>query len=96
MSDSEIKKINKIGAYDIPIRVLFGIRAVLWCVAAGFTIHWIYWSFHLYEQGVHIVSDYSQTLRPILYKDLIATAICILISFALRSVSDKLKEKGKG
>lgn len=93
MESSEKKDTQKKAEPRKTVKILFGIRVCLWAVAAGFTIHWIYWSFHLYEIGIHIVEDYGKALRPILYKDLIVSVICVLISFKLRSISDKIKKQ---
>ncbi|MCQ2540269.1 MAG: hypothetical protein MJ114_07470 [Acetatifactor sp.] len=74
------------------VKILFGIRALCWTIAAGATVYWIYWSFKFYEMGFENEHDYASHLRPLFYKALAVTAVVILISFGLRSISDKLKK----
>lgn len=79
---------------DKIVKVLFGIRIVLWVIALAATIYWIYWSFYIYETGIHLVEDYAKAFRPIFGKSLLVTIISILVSFLLRHISDKLKKSG--
>ena len=78
------------------VKIILGIRAVLWSLATIFTIHWIYWSFKLYDQGTFDPHDYATALRPIMYKDLIITFVIICLSFLLRHVSDTIKKVNRG
>ena len=75
------------------IKIIFGCRVVCWICAVVATINWIYWSFKFYENGLIDEHTYASLLRPIFYRDIIITVIIVLISFGLRSVSDKLKSK---
>ena len=75
------------------VRVLFIIRIILWIIAAGATYYWIAWSFKLYNMGIYDVHEYSGYLRPILGKGLLIAAVSICLSFILRSISDRIKNK---
>ena len=75
------------------VHILFGARVALWIISAAVTIHWIYYSFHLYNMGIYDVHEYASNMRPVLYRGLIVAFICIVISFKLRSVSDKIKKR---
>ena len=75
------------------VQVLFIIRITLWIIAAVATCHWIVWSFKIYDMGIFDVHEYSSYLRPILAKDLLISVASICLSFILRSISDKLKNK---
>ena len=77
------------------IKRLFIIRAILWVIAAGATVFWIYWSFRVYVMGISDVHDYATIMRPILYGGLITSAVCIIISFRLRHISDGYKKQIK-
>ncbi|MGN0425402.1 MAG: hypothetical protein ACI4FY_08800 [Acetatifactor sp.] len=78
------------------VKILFGIRIVLWMVAAGATAYWIYWSMHLYTLGFENEHEYAKALRPILSKGLMISVAAILVSFLLRSISDKIKKNNRG
>lgn len=78
------------------VKILFGIRILLWLVAAGATAYWIYWSMHLYTLGVENEYEYARALRPIFTKGLLISVAAIVISFLLRSISDKIKKDHKG
>lgn len=80
---------------DKRVKILFVFRVLLWIIAAGATIYWIYWSFHLYTIGIHIVNDYATVMRPILYKSVAVSAVAILISFKLHAISEKIKKEGE-
>lgn len=73
------------------IRILFYMRIVLWVIAIAATVYWIYWSFRIYEMGIHLVEDYAAAFRPIFGKSLLVTAISIAISLGLRRISDNIK-----
>lgn len=76
------------------VRILFGMRIVLWVIALIATVYWIYWSFHIYETGIHLVEEYAAIFRPIFGKALLVTAISISVSLVLRKISDKIKKNG--
>ena len=77
------------------VKILLGIRMILWAVAAGATAYWIYWSMHLYTLGFENEHEYATALRPILSKGLLISVAAILLSFLLRSVSDKIKKNNR-
>lgn len=77
------------------VRILFIIRIILWITAAAATFYWIVWSFKLYGMGIFDEHEYSSYLRPILGKGLLIAVVSICLSFILRGISDKLKEKMK-
>lgn len=81
--------------YMKTVRLIFAGRIVMWLTALGFTIHWLYWSFYLYQQEIFEVGQYAAIFRPILYKDLAVSIVCIVISFVLRRISDTIKEVNK-
>ena len=81
---------------DRIVKIIFGIRIVLWMVAAGATAYWIYWSMHLYTLGFENEHEYAAALRPILSKGLLISVAAILVSFLLRSISDKIKKNNRG
>ena len=77
------------------VRILFIIRIFLWIIAAVATFYWIAWSFKLYRMGIFDVHEYSFHLRPILARGLLISVASICLSFILRSISDRLKNKIK-
>lgn len=77
----------------IIIRIILGIRMVLWAISVAVTIRWIYWSFKLYDLGYMDVHSYATKLRPILYEGIVIAFVCIVICFILRSISDKIRRK---
>ncbi len=77
------------------VRVLFAIRIILWLVAAGATFYWIWWSFKLYEMGIHDVYEYAGELRPVFGRCLLISIGSIVISLILRSVSDRIKRTNR-
>lgn len=77
------------------VKIIFCIRIVLWVIALGATIYWIRWSFKIYEMGTHFVEEYAKAFRPIFARGLLITAIAIGISFILRYISDRIKDKEK-
>ncbi len=74
------------------VKVLFCIRIALWISALVLTLHWVYVSFDLYAKGIFDPHEYATILRPILYRDFLASLACVIISFILRGISDKIKE----
>lgn len=77
------------------VKIIFGVRAILWIVALAFTLHWTHVSFDLYKQGIFDPHDYATILRPILYRDVLISVAAIVVSFIFRSISDKIKEVNK-
>lgn len=75
------------------IRILFIIRISLWIIAAAATFYWIVWSFKLYNMGIFEVEEYGKYFRPIFGRGFLTAIVSICLSFILRSISDKLKEK---
>ena len=75
------------------IRILFIVRIILWITAAVATCYWIVWSFKLYNMGIFEVEEYGKYFRPIFGRGFLTAIVCICLSFILRSISDKLKEK---
>ena len=80
---------------DKKVRKIFIARAVLWGIAILATGYWIYWSFALYEMGIHDVYEYAAEFRPIFGWGLAISVGAVCISLILRSVSDKIKGKQK-
>ena len=81
--------------YMKAVKLIFAGRIVMWITALGFTVHWLYWSFYLYQQEIFEVGQYAAIFRPILYKDLAVSIACVVISFILRRISDTIKEVNK-
>lgn len=77
------------------VKVIFCIRIALWISALVLTLHWAYVSFALYARGIFDPHEYATILRPILYRDFLASVACVVVSFILRSISDKIKEINK-
>ena len=75
------------------IRILFIIRISLWIIATVATFYWIVWSFKLYNMGIYDVHEYGTYFRPIFGRGFLIAVVSICLSFILRSISDKLKEK---
>ena len=75
------------------VKIIFGCRVILWIIALAVTIHWIRYSFKLYEMGIYDVHEYATYMRPVLYKGLIISVACICISFLLRAISDRIKKR---
>lgn len=75
------------------IRILLIIRIILWVTATVATFYWIVWSFKLYNMGIFEVEEYGKYFRPIFGRGLLIAVVSICLSFILRSISDKLKEK---
>ncbi len=77
------------------VRILFGFRIFLWCVALGGFIYWAYWSFELYHQGIMDEHEYATILRPILARGVAITVVAVVVSFILRRVSDGIKRRAE-
>lgn len=75
------------------IKILLGIRVLLWIVAILSTIYWIYYSQKLYLDEIYDAYEYSAYLRPVLYKCLIISFVAICVSLVLRFVSDRIKKR---
>lgn len=75
------------------VRILFISRIIMWVIAAGGFLYWVYWSFELYREGILDEHEYATALRPILYRGLIISLIAIVISLILRLVSDIIKKR---
>lgn len=73
------------------VKGIFIIRIILWIIALCATIYWIYWSFKLYTMGIYNEYEYAAHLRPIFAKGIFVSVSAVIISFILRSVSDKIK-----
>jgi len=77
------------------VKVIFGIRAVLWILAFSLNVHWAYVSFDLYAKGIFDPHEYATILRPILYRDFLISIALIIVAFILRGISDRIKEVNK-
>ena len=77
---------------DKKIKIFFCIRVVLWIIALGATIYWIYWSFHIYALGIIDEHAYAVMFRPIFAKSLLVSVVAIGVSFILRITSDRIKD----
>lgn len=75
------------------VRIIFGIRILLWAVAAAATVYWIYYSFKLTSMGIFEPEEYSPLLRPVLYTGVCTAVTAIVISFILYAISKKIKIK---
>lgn len=75
------------------VRILLYCRMFLWVVALAATVYWIYWSFHLYTLGYMDEHAYASAFRPIFAKGLFTSVGAIILSFILRTVSDKIRNK---
>lgn len=79
------------------IKTIFGIRIAMWTIAAVSTIYWIWYSFKLYADSNTVTGTidehiYATAFRPVFYTCLLISVACILISFGLRRISDRIKE----
>ncbi|MCR5558288.1 MAG: hypothetical protein K6F75_12120 [Butyrivibrio sp.] len=72
--------------------ILFVLRVILWITAIVSTIYWIWFSVKLKMDGILAPEEYSPRLRPVLYTCLIISLAAVAISFALYSVSKKIKK----
>ena len=75
------------------VRILLYCRMFLWVVALAATVYWIYWSFHLYTLGYMDEHVYAVAFRPIFAKGLLISAGAVVLSFIMRGVSDKIRNK---
>lgn len=75
------------------VRIIFGIRILLWTVALAATVYWIYYSFKLTSMGIFEPEEYSPLLRPVLYTGVSIAVAAIAVSFILYAVSKKIKIK---
>lgn len=74
------------------IKIIFGIRILLWIVAFIATMYWAVWSFKIYAMGIYDAYEYAAMLRPVITKGLIISVVCIVVCFVLRHISDTLKQ----
>lgn len=77
------------------VQVLFILRMFCWITAASATLYWIWWSFHLYNIGIHDVHEYAENLRPVFGWGLFIALVSVIISFILRAISDEIKRQEK-
>ena len=75
------------------VKILFGIRIILWLIALGATYYWISFSFKIYSTGIVDESQYAIAFRPIFYRGLIISVVAVCISLIIRTISDKVKNK---
>lgn len=78
------------------VKKLFICRAVCWFIALASTLYWIIWSFKIYIDAPTISVDehyYASILRPKFYAGVLIAAFVIIVSFKLRSISDKIKKE---
>ena len=75
------------------VRIIFGIRILLWTVALAATVYWIYYSFKLTSMGIFEPEEYSPLLKPVLYTGVCIAVTAIAVSFILYAVSKKIKIK---
>ena len=80
---------------DKMIKVIFGIRVLLWMIAAAATAYWIVWSFKLYNRGIFDYQEYAANLRPRMGWGLLISFVCIIVCFVLRRISDNIKKKSR-
>ena len=74
------------------VKILFAIRVVLWAVALGSTVYWIWYSFDLMGNGVFDPYEYASLLRPVLYPCVCVAVVAVGICFALYKRSKELKK----
>lgn len=74
------------------VRIIFGIRAVLWVVALVATIYWAVWSFKIYAMGIYDPYEYASIFRPIFQRGMIISLGAIIICLILRRISDTIKK----
>lgn len=72
--------------------ILFVTRIILWITAIASTVYWIYFSVKLKMDGIFAPEEYSPRLRPVLYTCLLISLVAVAISFALYSLSKKIKK----
>lgn len=77
------------------VKILFCFRILLWVIALAATIYWIRFSFQIYEMGIYDPHEYATMFRPVFSRCLLITVVSIGISFLLRAVSDRLKNRGQ-
>jgi len=77
------------------VKIIFGVRIVLWVVALGATLYWAYWSFKIYALGIFDVYEYAEIFRPIFRRGLLISIGAIIICLILRRFSDTIKEMYK-
>lgn len=77
------------------IKRLFIARIVMWIVALGATVYWIYWNYKLYSLKIFDVHAFATIFRPKFYTALVISIVAICISFYLRHISDGIKKKLK-
>ena len=73
------------------VKILFAVRVILWAVALGSTVYWIWYSFDLMGSGIFDPYEYAGLLRPVLYPCLCIAIVAVCISFALYRKSKELK-----
>lgn len=77
------------------VKIIFGIRIVLWIVALAATIYWAYWSFKIYALGIYDPYEYAEIFRPIFRNGLFISIGAIIICLILRHFSDTIKQMYK-
>ena len=78
---------------DGRVKKLFICRAVLWAVALGANIYWIWWSFEIYAREIFDPYEYAALFRPVFSRCILIAVIALIISLFLRRKSDNLKKE---
>ena len=78
---------------DIRVKRIFACRAVLWAIALGATIYWIWWSFEIYNMGIFDPYDYAPMLRPVFTRCMLIAVAALVVCLILRAISDRIKKE---
>jgi len=84
---------EKIKAFEKKIKILFCFRILMWLVAVGGCVYWIYWSFKLYEVEVFDAHIYATSFRPHFNLGISISLISLTVSLVLRLNSDRYKRQ---
>ncbi len=77
------------------VRIILYIRTCLWIIALVSTVYWMYYSAKLHANGIYEPAEYSPLMRPVLYTCLGIAIVAVCISFALHTVSKRIKRDMK-
>lgn len=77
------------------IKIIFGIRIILWITALIPTVYWIWYSIDLHNHGIFDPAEFGKYFRPVFYECLIIAVIAVCAAFALHAFSVKLKKQGR-
>ena len=77
----------------ILLKVMFGVRVVLWIVAAVATAWWIGYDIKLRALEIFDPYEFASLFRPVFYTCIIISVAAICIAFAIRFQTVKIKKK---